>query len=451
MAVVKASSVRWNARRFRAALPCRTRGPVSAWIQRSSSGARKCHVGRIAWVRTISPASNATPTSSAVVPGGIRWATAHIAPGTSCDWTAPNQRTTSTADGSTHSPPSSRLARRRAWAIARLVTLRVYGTCRPGPDMLRVAAYDGEVTRRAVTYASRTSASSSCSSAQQPLSRDADGRPEHDELLFIVIHQVYELWFKQLVHELTEVQRTLEAGDTDTTLHLLNRVLKILKTLVAQIDVLETMTPLQFTSFRDRLESASGFQSAQFREIEAILGRRDASAPAAHPEGSTGRARIEAAQGRRSLWGSFLAYLAARGHAPCGRRARARRRPAPGAGQPGPGRPRRRLSGGRRRGPRRRTARRPRRGLPGVAVPPREDGRADDRHEARHGRLGRGGISPARRCSSPSFPTSGRSGAACDRARRPRRARDAAAARGHRRRSRSSTATCRSSRSARWS
>jgi len=170
------------------------------------------------------------------------------------------------------------------------------------------------VTRRAVTYTSYL-ALEELLEAQHPLSRDADGRPEHDELLFIVIHQVYELWFKQLIHELTEVQRTLEAGDTDTTLHLLNRVLKILKTLVAQIDVLETMTPLQFTSFRDRLESASGFQSAQFREIEAILGRRDASAPAAHPEGSAGRARIEAAQGRRSLWGSFLGYLAARGHA----------------------------------------------------------------------------------------------------------------------------------------
>ena len=130
------------------------------------------------------------------------------------------------------------------------------------------------MSRRAVTYASYLGLEQLLS-AQQPLSRDVDGRPEHDELLFIVIHQVYELWFKQLVHELTEVQRTLEAGDTDRTLHLLNRVLKILKTLVAQIDVLETMPPLQFTSFRDRLESASGFQSAQFREIEAILGRRD--------------------------------------------------------------------------------------------------------------------------------------------------------------------------------
>ena len=169
------------------------------------------------------------------------------------------------------------------------------------------------MTKRAVTYANYL-AIEELLAAQRPLSRGPDGRPEHDELLFIVIHQVYELWFKQLLHELAEVQRTLEAGDTDTSLHLLNRILKILKTLVAQIDVLETMTPLQFLSFRDRLESASGFQSAQFREVEAVLGRRDASAPAAHPAGSTGRARIVAAQSRRSVWGSFLRYLAARGH-----------------------------------------------------------------------------------------------------------------------------------------
>ncbi len=170
------------------------------------------------------------------------------------------------------------------------------------------------MTKRAVTYASYLGLEQLLS-AQRPLSSGPDGRPEHDELLFIVIHQVYELWFKQLLHELAEVQRTLESGDTDTTLHLLNRILKILKTLVAQIDVLETMTPLQFTSFRARLESASGFQSGQFREIEAVLGRREASAPKAHPEGSAGRARIEAAQARRSVWGSFLQYLVARGHA----------------------------------------------------------------------------------------------------------------------------------------
>jgi tryptophan 2,3-dioxygenase len=98
---------------------------------------------------------------------------------------------------------------------------------------------------------------------------------EHDELLFIVIHQVYELWFKQLLHEGAYLQGRLEDGDTTHVLHTLKRMLTILKTVVAQIDVLETMTPRQFLTFRDRLEAASGFQSAQFRELEAMLGRRD--------------------------------------------------------------------------------------------------------------------------------------------------------------------------------
>ena len=89
----------------------------------------------------------------------------------------------------------------------------------------------------------------------------------------------------------------LEAGDTDLALHLLNRVLKILKTLVAQVDVLETMTPLQFLSFRDRLDSASGFQSAGFRVVEAMLGIRDPAAARAQPEGSAARGAIEARPG----------------------------------------------------------------------------------------------------------------------------------------------------------
>ena len=97
------------------------------------------------------------------------------------------------------------------------------------------------MTRRAVTYASYLRIADLLS-LQVERSSGPDGA-EHDELLFIVIHQVYELWFKQLRHELGAVQRALEAGDTDMALHLLNRVLKILKTLVAQVDVLETMTP----------------------------------------------------------------------------------------------------------------------------------------------------------------------------------------------------------------
>ena len=95
---------------------------------------------------------------------------------------------------------------------------------------------------------------------------------EHDELLFIVIHQVYELWFKQLLHELVHLQARLEAGDTAHALHTLKRVLTILKVVVAQVDVLETMTPRQFSGFRARLDAASGFQSAQFRQLEAIVG-----------------------------------------------------------------------------------------------------------------------------------------------------------------------------------
>jgi tryptophan 2,3-dioxygenase len=94
---------------------------------------------------------------------------------------------------------------------------------------------------------------------------------EHDEMLFIVVHQVYELWFKQILHELARVQQTLTNGESAHALHSLRRVLTILKVVVAQIDVLETMTPRQFLGFRARLESASGFQSAQFRQIEAVL------------------------------------------------------------------------------------------------------------------------------------------------------------------------------------
>jgi tryptophan 2,3-dioxygenase len=136
---------------------------------------------------------------------------------------------------------------------------------------------------------------------------------EHDELLFIVIHQVYELWFKQLLHELGHLQARLEAGEGPRALATVRRVLTILKTVVAQIDVLETMTPSQFASFRTRLDSASGFQSAQFRELEAVLGRRDAAALAAYEEDSSHRARIAAAMGRRSLYDSFVRYLATQG------------------------------------------------------------------------------------------------------------------------------------------
>jgi len=142
----------------------------------------------------------------------------------------------------------------------------------------------------------------------------SDG-PEHDEMLFIVIHQVYELWFKQVLHEVGLLQRSLEANDPATVLDTFKRTLTILKTLVAQVDVLETMTPTSFASFRARLESASGFQSAQFREVEFALGKKHPGMVRHHPEGSPGREHLEALLDRPTLWDSFLRFLAARGHA----------------------------------------------------------------------------------------------------------------------------------------
>src|ERR671937_1700962 len=95
---------------------------------------------------------------------------------------------------------------------------------------------------------------------QQPRSSG----PEHDEMLFIVIHQVYELWFKELLHEFDRVMQLLEADESHRSQHTLKRILTILKVMVAQLDILETMTPLEFLTFRQRLDSASGFQSDQF-------------------------------------------------------------------------------------------------------------------------------------------------------------------------------------------
>src|SRR3954464_5274580 len=104
-------------------------------------------------------------------------------------------------------------------------------------------------------------------SLQQPRSEG----PEHDEMLFIVIHQIYELWFKELLHEFDRVRRLLADDESHRAQHVLKRILTILKVMVGQIDVLETMTPLEFLSFRSRLEAASGFQSDQFRQSPTLL------------------------------------------------------------------------------------------------------------------------------------------------------------------------------------
>jgi tryptophan 2,3-dioxygenase len=145
-------------------------------------------------------------------------------------------------------------------------------------------------------------------SAQQPRSG------EHDEMLFIVIHQIYELWFKQSLHELGKLQSELESGGTSHAMRTLRRTLAIMKIVVAQLDVLETMTPTQFTRFRDWLGTSSGFESAQFRELEAVLGRRDPMMIARYAQGSAERERISAAMSRPSVFDSFVRYLAGQGY-----------------------------------------------------------------------------------------------------------------------------------------
>jgi tryptophan 2,3-dioxygenase len=144
---------------------------------------------------------------------------------------------------------------------------------------------------------------------QRPLSEG----PEHDEMLFIVIHQVYELWFKQVLHELDYLERLLARSEGARARHTLKRILTILKVMVAQLDILETMTPLEFLSFRDRLESGSGFQSHQFRELEFALGLKDPRSMKRYPAGSDARGRLEKRLAARTVWDAFLHYLAANG------------------------------------------------------------------------------------------------------------------------------------------
>src|SRR5713226_3473606 len=96
--------------------------------------------------------------------------------------------------------------------------------------------------------------------------------PEHDEMLFILSHQAYELWFKLQLHELEKIRGDFTANHLYGAIATFKRVRTIMKVMVEQVDILETLTPMSFRSFRDRLEDASGIQSVQFREFEFLLG-----------------------------------------------------------------------------------------------------------------------------------------------------------------------------------
>jgi tryptophan 2,3-dioxygenase len=163
----------------------------------------------------------------------------------------------------------------------------------------------GQSTNPAVTYGNYLKIDELLS-LQQPRSQG----PEHDEMLFIIIHQVYELWFKELLHEFRRVAQLLTDDDTHRAQHTLKRILTILKVMVAQLDILETMTPLEFLSFRERLEAASGFQSDQFRQIEFVLGRKSDATVGRFPTASRARMALEARFSEPTLWDAFLHYLA---------------------------------------------------------------------------------------------------------------------------------------------
>lgn len=148
---------------------------------------------------------------------------------------------------------------------------------------------------------------------QVPRSSGLHG-PEHDELLFIIVHQVYELWFKEILHELDHQQTLLRNNDPARAAHTTRRILAILKTIVAQLDVLETMTPLEFSAFRSFLDTASGFQSAQFREIEFVFGYKRKNIFQCYPADSDSRKRLEWRYEQPTLWDAFLRYLSLNGY-----------------------------------------------------------------------------------------------------------------------------------------
>ncbi|MCH8487036.1 MAG: tryptophan 2,3-dioxygenase [Candidatus Cyclonatronum sp.] len=137
---------------------------------------------------------------------------------------------------------------------------------------------------------------------------------EHDETLFIIIHQTYELWFRQILHEFKLLRQELSAGRTWTSIRTLRRILTIMKTLVGQIDILETMTPLSFNMFRKFLDSSSGFQSVQFREMEIICGLRYPLMTEAHHDNEPALKIIRSRMEEQTLWEAFIAYLQRQGH-----------------------------------------------------------------------------------------------------------------------------------------
>src|SRR5205085_4354088 len=135
----------------------------------------------------------------------------------------------------------------------------------------------------------------------------------HDELLFITVHQAYELWFKQMLHEIDAALSAMREDRAAAAARALSRVVEIEKLLVSQIHILETMTPINFLGFRDQLNPASGFQSMQFREVEFASGLKDDAVLRAFGDDEFASTRLRARVDAPTLGEEFYALLSRRG------------------------------------------------------------------------------------------------------------------------------------------
>jgi tryptophan 2,3-dioxygenase len=149
--------------------------------------------------------------------------------------------------------------------------------------------------------------------AQQPLSGADGGQPRHDEMLFIIQHQVAELWMKLMIHELKAARDYVRADALEPSFKILARVKLIQKQLFEQWAVLETLTPSEYEGFRPALGTSSGFQSAQYRAIEFLLGNKNAAVLDVFRHDATAFAELESLLAAPSLYDEFLRHLARRG------------------------------------------------------------------------------------------------------------------------------------------
>jgi tryptophan 2,3-dioxygenase len=145
---------------------------------------------------------------------------------------------------------------------------------------------------------------------QQPLAQPAS----HDETLFIVVHQVFELWFRLLLHEIDKVFELLDQGDVIESERLIRRLTSIVRLFIPKLSVLETMLPSDFIQFRDRLRPASGFQSVQFREIEFASGLKDRKYVSMFKGDAVATARLEKRLAEPVFWDHFVGLLERQGY-----------------------------------------------------------------------------------------------------------------------------------------